>query len=71
MNDFERCTITKHKLFPFPRSSIECRLGLWRVDGPYNDDLVREAWHYFIQYKSDGEYDKLLGVVEDEEKTSF
>jgi len=41
--------------------TISCRLGLWSVSGKYGLDLIREAEHYFQQYKSDGEYADILG----------
>lgn len=42
--------------------AITCRLGLWSVFGLIKDDLEREATHYWIQYRDDGEYDELLGI---------
>ena len=57
--DMEKCaTYTRRG----ERCEIKCRLGLWSVEGPYGLALINEAGHYFEQYKSDGEYDKLLGL---------
>ena len=60
IKNFKRCvnfTIKDDRL------TISCKLGLWSVSGPVIDafKINDEAMHYFIQYKSDGEYDKLLG----------
>ena len=55
--EMEKCTIYTRR---GDRCEIKCRLGLWSVDGLYGHALINEANHYFQQYKSDGEYDKLL-----------
>ena len=55
--EMEKCTIYTRR---GDRCEIKCRLGLWSVDGLYGLALINEANHYFQQYKSDGEYDKLL-----------
>jgi hypothetical protein len=39
---------------------IECKLGLWGVQGEDKDEVQDEALHYFLQYKSDGEYQNIL-----------
>lgn len=35
---------------------IECIKGLWAVCGLNKDTVLREAYHYFRQYFTDGEY---------------
>ena len=55
--DFERCTIYKRH---GRRVSVRCRLGLWMVDGTDATAVIREAKHYFRQYREDGEYDDIL-----------
>ena len=44
--------------------TIYCKLGLWSVTGPMTEgqNIIDEAWRYFLQYKNDGEYDDLLGI---------
>ena len=42
---------------------IKCKLGLWSVEGAFGLQLIREAEHYFRQYKENGEYDELLGRI--------
>ena len=58
MSDMEKCTVLTRN---GDSCSIECIYGLWEVTAQYGIDLVREASHYFEQYKSDGEYYKILG----------
>ena len=57
LTEMEKCTVYKRV---GKRCEIKCRLGLWAVDGTYGLALINEADHYFQQYKSDGEYEKLL-----------
>lgn len=57
ISDLEKCTIYTRC---GDRCVIKCKLGLWSVEGPYSLDLINEAELYFMQYKSDGEYDELL-----------
>ena len=56
--DFEKCT---NCLFDGDLWDIECNLGLWSVQGCNQEEVQDEALHYFRQYKSDGEYYKILG----------
>lgn len=37
--------------------SVKCRKGLWAVEGPDREIVGKEAWHYFVRYYVDGEYD--------------
>lgn len=39
---------------------ICCKLGLWGVSGSSKEWVRREAFHYWQQYYSDGEYNDLL-----------
>lgn len=57
-DEFEKCTIANSYDGGF---QIKCKLGLWSVAGRHLDSLKIEAKHYFEQYKSDGEYHKILG----------
>lgn len=54
---FEQCTKTECKNGRF---EITCVLGLWAVSGPELHRVRREAKHYWQQYLSDGEYDRIL-----------
>ena len=65
-SELERCAIYRRNK---DRCVIECRLGLWSVEGPYGLELINEAMHYFKQYKADGEYNELLGVQCDDPTT--
>lgn len=40
---------------------IKCKLGLWSVDSSDRDFVYLEAFHYWKQYKSDGEYSEIIG----------
>ena len=59
MNDFEKCIKTTIEGVSL---TVDCKLGLWSVSGHILDAfrINDEAMHYFMQYKKDGEYDKLL-----------
>jgi len=65
LKEFERDMIELHKCANFQqsdgRTAIQCKLGLWGVEGPSDMTTINEAMHYFEQYKSDGEYADLLG----------
>lgn len=37
---------------------IHCRLGLWGVFAPTMEQALKEAQHYYLQYYSDGEYNR-------------
>ena len=41
--------------------SIQCKLGLWGVNAGCEANVINEALHYFMQYKSDGEYSSIIG----------
>ena len=41
--------------------TITCKLGLWSVSGTNHIDILNEAARYYVLYRGDGEYDKLLG----------
>lgn len=67
--DFERCCkqereISSASLLPTYRAT--CRKGLWMVEGTDQEHTLKEAMHYFIQYWSDGEYDDILGAMEEQ-----
>ena len=42
---------------------IECRLGLWSVFACDKQSVEKEAWKYWKQYYSVGEYDSILNLV--------
>ena len=42
------------------RITMSCPVGLWSVTGASMRDVQREAMHYFMRYRDDGEYDALL-----------
>ena len=57
MDDMDECcTYTRDG----DHCRIECKLGLWAVEGPFGLDLINEAYRYYAQYKADGEYTALL-----------
>jgi len=58
VSDFWKCTNTK---YDGKRWSIDCRLGLWGVEAPTREQALQEAFRYFEQYKSDGEYSSIIG----------
>jgi len=58
MSEMHKCTITTHEE---GTTIISCKKGLWCVRGVYGAPLVSEAYHYFRQYKADGEYHEILG----------
>ena len=43
-------------------AEANCCLGLWGVSGHNKEDVLRQAWHCFVQYWSDGEYDHLINT---------
>jgi hypothetical protein len=49
---------TETKLMKNGRVEIHCKRGLWGVSADTEEEAVREAKHYFIQYFEDGEYDR-------------
>ena len=57
--DMEKCTVYTRR---GDRCEIKCKFGLWSVEGPFGLALIREAEHYFRQYKEDGEYRELLST---------
>lgn len=38
--------------------SVSCKSGFWAIYAPTKDEAEREAMNYFVQYYSDGEYNK-------------
>lgn len=41
--------------------TFRCKLGLWSVTAGRITEALPEAWHYFKQYKADGEYSDIIG----------
>lgn len=41
--------------------SFECKMGLWGVHAPTYLQAIKEAHHYWRQYKDDGEYHSIIG----------
>ena len=60
VGEFFACTERKIN----PRNgwmTIECRYGLWSVEGKDHNAVFSEALAYFRQYKEDGEYSSIIG----------
>lgn len=55
---FDRCV--EVKLLKDGTVEVRCRLGLWSVSSKDRDMAMREALHYWRQYRADGEYGDLL-----------
>lgn len=62
---FDLCT---NAVFTNDMFEISCKLGLWSVSSHKSniEKVWNDAHHYFAQYKSDGEYDKIINAVIDE-----
>ena len=43
------------------RVSLSCKFGLWEVSSLDSDSVYLEAFHYWMQYKDDGEYSSIIG----------
>ena len=56
--EFWKCTNVKYDGVTW---SIDCKLGLWGVKASTRIEAEREAYNYFWQYKSDGEYSSIIG----------
>lgn len=41
--------------------SIECKKGLWSIEGKNHRLVLCGAMSYFQQYKEDGEYSSIIG----------
>ena len=41
-------------------TSINCKLGLWGVSAPNEDQAIAEALRYWHQCKEDGEYSEII-----------
>lgn len=48
---------TETKLMKDGRVEIHCKRGFWGVSAASEDEAIREAKRYFIQYFEDGEYE--------------
>lgn len=60
MNDFDKCTTTLVYI-DTGKTTVICKLNLWSVQAETRESAMREAMHYFRQYKSDGEYPSIIG----------
>ncbi len=58
VSDFWKCTNVK---YDGKRWGVDCKLGLWGVEANSRIEAEQEAFHYFSQYKSDGEYSSIIG----------
>jgi len=57
--DFDKCvTIRRARNADY---IFECKKGLWSVQSYSSPKAYREARHYFMQYKGDGEYSDMIG----------
>ena len=63
---FDKCAETK--LVKDGSMQIHCKLGLWSVSGVDKEQVQAEAWHYWRQYYSDGEYSGILGLTTEGEE---
>ena len=65
LKEFKKDMVELYKCAKFQQSGdrllIQCKLGLWSVDGTSDMTTINEAMRYFEQYKNDGEYADLLG----------
>lgn len=41
--------------------NYECVRGFWSVESKNQTEALNQAFHYFQQYKSDGEYHLIIG----------
>jgi len=55
---FEKCIKRKESGLIY---KIDCILGLWGVEGGCKEVVETEAFHYWQQYESDGEYSSIIG----------
>ena len=59
---FDLCAETK--LMKDGSMQIHCKRGLWGVSGHDHKMVRTEAYHYWMQYQSDGEYNSILSNAE-------
>jgi len=38
---------------------ISCKLGLWSIKGPYNEETAKQAEQKYLQFKALGKYKNL------------
>lgn len=41
-------------------TQVDCVKGLWGVSASTDQDAIREAMNYFLQYHQDGEYEDII-----------
>tara|TARA_R110000851_G_C12690284_1_gene524854 strand:- start:32 stop:259 length:228 start_codon:yes stop_codon:yes gene_type:complete len=59
VSDFRKCISTRYDGVKW---RIDCKLGLWGVEAPPpRENAEQEAFHYWQQYASDGEYSSIIG----------
>ena len=58
--DFLKCVYDERERDSY---EIHCKLSLWSVSGSSDDKgkVIDEAYHYWQQYKADGEYSSIIG----------
>ena len=61
MTDLEKFSMCVDSTEKDGRTSIKCKLGLWSVEASDSDRVYIDAFHYWRQYKADGEYHSLIG----------
>ena len=69
MSDLDKFSMCVDSTEKDGRISIKCKLGLWSVDAGDSDRVYIDAFHYWRQYKADGEYHSLIGG--DDPKTAL
>ena len=60
MSDFEKCIFRRWSNDGLVYQ-IDCHLGLWGVEGSDKAFVECQAYHYWQQYASDGEYYRIIG----------
>lgn len=58
IKEFWKCTNVK---FDGVMWSIDCVIGLYGVTASSRVEAEKEAFHYFNQYREDGEYSSIIG----------
>lgn len=56
--DFDKCV---NKIELKGVYYVNCKLGLFGCSGANQDQVLSEAFHYWQQYASDGEYSSIIG----------
>lgn len=63
VNDYEFEKCVNQSLDMDGNHHYECKKGLWSVTSPDEIYGDQEAFHYFTQYRDDGEYHDIIGGI--------